>query len=341
MLVDGPTAEPLTNNLIGDWVQGDNRQFLRTLSDSLLEAGDYVTDAWLTLKISPTVSDQNAVFQTHVTVLPSVYGSVGAMSGGSQLLTINAFGNQTVVTNPGTQYWYEIKVLTFGGTLWSVEQGYVDFGSRVGDIVLGPLIPISGYGVPDFRGYAAGPPPNSPGLIFYTGDWIRNNNPSSGSPSGWVCVIGGVPGTWQNFGIVGDDSGIAGAPLAATGVPRYQGFQVGVPLATDQNPNLGDWAINLNPTAGSTWAWVFNGLMWVTDSIVDDNTSIASGANPTMGPPPTFWGYAYGPPLFGVYQLGDWSRNILPASGAPSGWVCIAAGSPGTWVTDGIIGDTA
>jgi hypothetical protein len=53
-----------------------------------------------------------------------------------------------------------------------------------------------------------------------------------------------------------------------------------------------------------------------------------------------FLGYASAAPVSGTYQVADYYVNSVPASGAPEGWVCIAAGSPGTWRTKGIIGDT-
>jgi len=37
-------------------------------------------------------------------------------------------------------------------------------------------------------------------------------------------------------------------------------------------------------------------------------------------------------PTTGTWGVGDRSENTAPASGAPSGWVCTVAGTPGTWL---------
>jgi hypothetical protein len=41
------------------------------------------------------------------------------------------------------------------------------------------------------------------------------------------------------------------------------------------------------------------------------------------------WGS--GPPASGVWRRGDVVRNMSPSAGGPSGWVCVVAGTPGTW----------
>jgi hypothetical protein len=342
MLIDGPTSFPNYNNAIfGNWVQGDSRQFLRNLSLSLLETGDLAISAYLTIKASPTQTDQNAVLQIPVVTIPSVYGSVGPNIGGIQLITINVPGNLVAVArgkiNPAQVYYYDIKVFTQLGTVWTGENGAIQFVAQVGDVdITGIPLQLTG-GTPSFRGYAIGPPPNS-GPIFFTGDWIRNSQPIPGSPSGWVCLIGGSPGTWADFGIVGNDSGIFNVPLPAFGNPSYQGFTNGPPLMTDTSPTQGDWSINLYPIQDNAWGWAFNGTVWLTDSFIADSTAPQSGTNPIPGSPPTFWGFAYGPPISGAYNWGDWAKNILPTQGSPSGWVCTQAGSPGIWMSDGIIG---
>lgn len=41
------------------------------------------------------------------------------------------------------------------------------------------------------------------------------------------------------------------------------------------------------------------------------------------------------------WQLGDIQWNNAPTMGAPAGWVCTAAGYPGTWIPFGMIGSGA
>lgn len=41
------------------------------------------------------------------------------------------------------------------------------------------------------------------------------------------------------------------------------------------------------------------------------------------------------PPAAGAWAQGDYCRNSAPAVGRPKGWICTAAGTPGTWVSEG------
>lgn len=38
-------------------------------------------------------------------------------------------------------------------------------------------------------------------------------------------------------------------------------------------------------------------------------------------------------PAYGDYKPGDIIYNSAVATGGPSGWICVVAGSPGTWTT--------
>jgi hypothetical protein len=40
-------------------------------------------------------------------------------------------------------------------------------------------------------------------------------------------------------------------------------------------------------------------------------------------------------PTSGTWKLGDRVLNVSPAVGQPKAWVCTAAGTPGTWVSEG------
>lgn len=50
-------------------------------------------------------------------------------------------------------------------------------------------------GVKILRGSAA--PSGPTGTTFSKGDIILNNAPAQGQPLGWVCTVGGDPGTWR------------------------------------------------------------------------------------------------------------------------------------------------
>ncbi|RKN64614.1 hypothetical protein D7M11_33545 [Paenibacillus ginsengarvi] len=43
------------------------------------------------------------------------------------------------------------------------------------------------------------------------------------------------------------------------------------------------------------------------------------------------------PPTSGTYNAGDYVNNVTPAAGGYMGWVCVAAGAPGTWKGFGAI----
>lgn len=37
---------------------------------------------------------------------------------------------------------------------------------------------------------------------YYSGDQVSNIRPSTAEPIGWVCTVGGTPGTWKGFGVI-------------------------------------------------------------------------------------------------------------------------------------------
>lgn len=48
----------------------------------------------------------------------------------------------------------------------------------------------------------------------------------------------------------------------------------------------------------------------------------------------TFWGTAA--PTVGPHNMGDVCFNSAPSSGGPTGWLCSASGTPGTWIEAGV-----
>ena len=63
---------------------------------------------------------------------------------------------------------------------------------------------IVGAAVPDvekefYEGYASGPPNAD---TWFAGDRLWNVNPQPGGWMGWVCTVGGSPGTWLGFGAI-------------------------------------------------------------------------------------------------------------------------------------------
>ena len=51
----------------------------------------------------------------------------------------------------------------------------------------------------------------------------------------------------------------------------------------------------------------------------------------------TIAGSATAAPTTGTYAVGDKVENSVPAAGGYIGWVCVTAGTPGTWKGYGLI----
>ena len=49
------------------------------------------------------------------------------------------------------------------------------------------------------------------------------------------------------------------------------------------------------------------------------------------------WSSAAAAPTTGTWLLGDIVLNATPVAGSPWGWICIAAGTPGTWKSLGSV----
>ena len=37
---------------------------------------------------------------------------------------------------------------------------------------------------------------------WVVGDWVKNSAPASAGYFGFVCTVGGTPGTWRGFGVI-------------------------------------------------------------------------------------------------------------------------------------------
>ena len=68
-------------------------------------------------------------------------------------------------------------------------------------------------------------------------------------------------------------------------------------------------------------------------SVLNIETSKSSTSNITsaIGINKIGWGSAM--PLAGSYHAGDIVYNTAIATGKPTGWICVADGSPGLWVS--------
>jgi|SRR5215471_13790268 len=202
MLVD--SQDPSYGNFIADWILGDDRQFIRQLGS--LIAGDAPTDAWFTIKASPTDTDSQALVLVHITTTLGQNGQI--VNTPPWTLNIHIFGNSIASALPWMTYWYDIKIATApSGAIWTIENGTIAFQPSITNIEnpgLAPM-PLGNNGIPRFIGWIGGPPRT--GGPYSVGDWGRNLNPQAGEPSGWTCIAAGAPGTWRTDGIVGSSDG--------------------------------------------------------------------------------------------------------------------------------------
>jgi hypothetical protein len=157
----------------------------------------------------------------------------------------------------------------------------------------------------------------------------------------------------------------AGTPAALpnNGQPQFRGFTAYNPQVANLPGiyNVGDVFFNLNPSNGNGIGWqcLIGGapgtwIAFVQSGIVQGPPGPpgpigATGPQGPQGPPgggggsgdAHFMGYAIGPPVVGPFVVGDYFLNLVPAPGTPEGWVCTVAGTPGTWNTKGIVGDSS
>lgn len=97
------------------------------------------------------------------------------------------------------------------------------------------------------------------------------------------------------------------------------------------------WTVDGKPSAKITALWAAGSSYF--DRIINPTTVYASarfdkpslnGFVPSPGQP--LLGYGSIPPPSGQFRVGDTVRNNNAIAGAVSGWRCIAAGNPGTWM---------
>ena len=261
---------------IDDWYWGDDREFSGNVSSLINPADPNITDAYFTLKENPSAYDQDAILMIHITTLASPGGQITGAPASALFFHVASPGYQDLV-RPSVVYYWDFRGITAGGSTITFAEGSVAFLQNVTrrNVTGIPApVPPPKHGQPRFRGFMYGPPAYG---IFNTGDWVRNAAPQPGTPSGWACAIGGMPGTWYSDGIVGDDAGAVsvGAP-GTSSVPQYRGAAPGPPAYGQYNQ--GDWVKNSTPLPGypSGWVCIDSGApgIWVSDGIVGDDVGI-------------------------------------------------------------------
>lgn len=139
--------------------------------------------------------------------------------------------------------------------------------------------------------------------------------------TGPACYIGANCTSWNFLG--GYAQGVGAAAGGGCG---------NVLLDNTSNGKVG--ALRLN----GTWAQ-FSGLITVRPHAVDIQSSIVTvnGAAITYPSVRLVDGtyYSNGAPTAGTWPYASYVKTLSPGVGAPKGWYCTVAGTPGTWVSEG------
>lgn len=107
---------------------------------------------------------------------------------------------------------------------------------------------------------------------------------------------------------------------------------------------------HLSVQSGKCEEGTFTGPVFVLSNSNGSSTTNIVGFDPTgvalvSAPTIPYTGrqvlFRSSPPSTGTYDVGDLVVNQAPAGGEPSGWTCIAAGTPGTWQPVGVVPGTA
>lgn len=87
----------------------------------------------------------------------------------------------------------------------------------------------------------------------------------------------------------------------------------------------------------ATGGWLGIGTATPFDRLHVNNGYIRSNSGLKLGPNANRVEYASAAPTSGSWLRGDIIHNTAPSAGGFAGWICTAAGSPGTWKTWGAI----
>jgi hypothetical protein len=195
------------SQIISDWQLGDGRVFSGQ-AQGLAATDNVLTDAYFTLKSSPNLPDADAIIQKHITPILSAAGQITGVP--ANILNVNVYSaDYEGLVSVGPIYYWDFRVITAGGQVFTIATGTVEFGQNVtqtNNIGTPAIFPNNGQ--PRFRGFLPTHPKDISNFsgTFNQGDFFANALPVSGGPSGWVCVVACFDGSgFVTNGIVGDD----------------------------------------------------------------------------------------------------------------------------------------
>lgn len=162
------------------------------------------------------------------------------------------------------------------------------------------------------------------GSSTYAGIWIGKDAGTTASRgalivgntigNGFLAVSGDGPTGKQGYGVILDDTSIARAVLVANHMDGHGSFDV---LSTYNAVHL-----------------IANNL---TKGVSLPNATVYGYANTGAGPGFGQIAARSAAPTSGTWKVGDVVFHTAPAAAGFIGWVCTAAGTPGTWKTWGAI----
>jgi hypothetical protein len=250
---DTTTIQGGYNQIITDWVQGDQRNFIGNAAQSVNPPPPNdltLSDGYFTLKINPLAPDADAIIQVHIT---QTSGSAGGITVPSGLNFVVYGDNFESLVQAGAVYYWDFRVITatFGFSL-TVANGIVQFIQNVTDTeASGTPAALPNGGQPRFRGFTnANPQTNlsNTNIIFNIGDWYMNSQPTTQGPAGWQCIGQGSPGVWITFP-VGSGGGGGGFTPATN-------WTFGTAPPVSGAHGLGDIVWNTNPSPGFPFGWI-------------------------------------------------------------------------------------
>ena len=249
---DTTTIQGGYNQIITDWVQGDDRDFTGNAANSInpppANDPDFVS-CYFTLKLNPLVSDADSILQVEVTTTPTSFGVITPPS----TIAIYVSGeNYQSIVQAGSNYYWDFRGITTGGRTLTIANGTVQFIQNVTDTdAAGTPAAFPNNGMPRFRGFTNSNPQTNLAntrIVFNLGDFFMNSQPTSQGPAGWQCIGQGNPGIWIQFFY--SSGGGGGGFTPATN------WTFGTAAPVSGVHGLGDIVWNTNPSPGFPFGWV-------------------------------------------------------------------------------------
>ena len=162
------------------------------------------------------------------------------------------------------------------------------------------------------------------GVPWHGGDVIFNASPDidvhSQQVAGWICAIKGTGGTYTE-GLTATWLGSGTVQLSGATTVLHPGMNITIDGVTAT-------IARIDATTNIIYLW--------------EAISVSGGAHPITYTAPTWIEIATkvkagAAPTTGTYSVGDVVYNTIPAAGGSIGWVCVTAGTPGTWKEFGLI----